>query len=704
MSFATRRHGLSGTPLAALPAAALDCETTGLRPAEDRVVELAAVRLDAGELDASPRLASLVRPDIPIPASATAIHGIGDDEVGAAPDFRAAMHELSAFAGDAVIVGYAIGFDLAVLEAEHKRHGLDWSAPRSLDIRHLVEALAPILPDHSLETVAAWLNVAVEDRHRALGDALTAARIFHALLPKLRSKGIVTLAQAERACRSLSARLAEEGQAGWQPIATAPADPAIGRHIDSHPYRHRVAEAMTAPAVIVEADMPVGDALARMLAGRLSSVLVAPQIDGADHGILTERDILRSVATSQTALQDPVDRHASRPLICVDQGEFLYRAALVMSAQGFRHLGVKDGNTVVGALSAGDLLNRKEAGVELLGSGIGNAGNAAALARVWSQLATVAGTLVAEDVDARTIAAIVSRELRALTARACELAEAALRDAGMGPPPVRYAMLVLGSGGRGESLLAMDQDNAIVFEEGEPDGTSDRWFAELGTCVSDILDEAGVRYCDGGVMASHAQWRHDRDGWRRTVADWLSRTRPEDILFSDIFFDATPVHGEAAMADDLLREAVSAAGAARSYLQAMAMSASDRSSALGWFGRLRLSDGRADLKRHGLLPIFSTARVVALRYGIAARSTKDRLLAARDRNVAGSHVVDPLLEAHRIFLDAILRQQLRDLEAGIALSNRVAPSQLSSHDHQELRWALRQVDSIADLLGTPDFA
>ena len=82
---------------------------------------------------------------------------------------------------------------------------------------------------------------------------------------------------------------------------------------------------------------------------------------------------------------------------------------------------------------------------------------------------------------------------------------------------------------------------------------------------SDILDEAGVRYCDGGVMASHAQWRHDRDGWRRTVADWLSRTRPEDILFSDIFFDATPVHGEAAMADDLLREAVSAAGAARSY-------------------------------------------------------------------------------------------------------------------------------------------
>ena len=75
---------------------------------------------------------------------------------------------------------------------------------------------------------------------------------------------------------------------------------------------------------------------------------------------------------------------------------------------------------------------------------------------------------LALDAMPRNTAAIVSHELRALTRRATELAEVRMIDDGWGPPPQPYAMLVLGSGGRGESLLAMDQDNAIVYADGEP--------------------------------------------------------------------------------------------------------------------------------------------------------------------------------------------------------------------------------------------
>ena len=63
---------------------------------------------------------------------------------------------------------------------------------------------------------------------------------------------------------------------------------------------------------------------------------------------------------------------------------------------------------------------------------------------------------------------MISRELRALTARACELAEAEMAEAGLGEAPAPYALLVLGSGGRGESLLAMDQDNALIYADGRP--------------------------------------------------------------------------------------------------------------------------------------------------------------------------------------------------------------------------------------------
>src|SRR3546814_1334257 len=55
-----------------------------------------------------------------------------------------------------------------------------------------------------------------------------------------------------------------------------------------------------------------------------------------------------------------------------------------------------------------------------------------------------------------------------------------------------YSFVVLGSAGRGESLLAMDQDNAIVFAQGAAGGKEDEWFARLGTCVADRSEERRV--------------------------------------------------------------------------------------------------------------------------------------------------------------------------------------------------------------------
>ena len=79
-------------------------------------------------------------------------------------------------------------------------------------------------------------------------------------------------------------------------------------------------------------------------------------------------------------------------------------------------------------------------------------------------------------------------------------------------------MLVLGSGGRGESLLAPDQDNAIVHEGSEAD---DPWFKEVAERIADLLDAAGIPYCMGKVMASNAIWRRSLTGWEEEVLRWL---------------------------------------------------------------------------------------------------------------------------------------------------------------------------------------
>ena len=95
------------------------------------------------------------------------------------------------------------------------------------------------------------------------------------------------------------------------------------------------------------------------------------------------------------------------------------------------------------------------------------------------------------------------------------------------------------------------------------------------------------------------------------------------------------------------------------------------------------------------------------RHGIEERSTPGRLNAMRailkSEGQAGEVAIDNLIDAHHILLGAILRQQLVDLEDGTKLSNRVAVGTLDAHDRQQLRWALEQIPSVADLLGTPLF-
>lgn len=705
MSFVIVPDGYSGMPLSSLEAVVLDTETTGLDTAKDRIIEIGAIRLSGGRIKYPETFSQLVDPGLPIPAKATEIHGITDADVADGARIGDALPAFAEWAGPAVVIGYAIGFDLAVMKAECARRGLAWRSPRSLDVRHLVQLVAPNLPEQSLDMAAAWLGIEIGDRHRALADAVATAQVFAGLVPKLRDRDITTLAQAERACRAQTARQDEEARAGWHETVRASKGPNVAEYarVDSFPYRHRVADLMNAPPMVADSQTILRDALKVMVEKRVSSLFLAPAEAHGAHGIITERDVMRAVeAHDAAALTMPIGSLGHWPLVTVERDEFAYRALARMSDRRFRHLGVVDGEgMLVGALSARDLLKQRADDAVSLGDEIETASTPEELGRVWAGLTTVARALVYEEVDARDIASIISRELRALTRRACELAQQDMTEAGRGPPPVPFALMVLGSGGRGESLLAMDQDNAIVFTEGEAGGTADQWFADLGTRLSDILNAAGVAYCKGGVMASNAAWRMDVAGWRKTVQSWIAGSRPQDILNCDIFFDALPVAGDPALAETLRDDALDVASTSSAFLKFLALNASQFEASVGWFGRLRTDGGRIDLKKGGIMPIFSAARVVALKHGISARSTPGRLVVAKALDVASPTTIDNLIEAHKILMNLILRQQLRDIDDGLALSNKVAPGDLAAYDVQDVKWALEQVPSVADLLDTP---
>jgi DNA polymerase-3 subunit epsilon/CBS domain-containing protein len=696
----------NAAPLIGIDAVVIDTETTGLDPAKARIVEVAGVRIAGGVLGSAASFRRLVKPDQPIPKASTAIHRIDDAVVADASPFREVWPELSDYIGQTLVVGHSLGFDLAVLKHECRRAGLPWHRPRSLCTALLAQAAAPNLAGYSLDQLAAWLGVEVTSRHSALADATVTAKVFLALIPKLRAVGIRTLAEAEQASRARGRTLTDQHRAGWEEAVSAPSRADLERalqRIDAYPYRHRVADVMSAPPRIIAPDTVLRSALAIMSAERVSSLLVAAAIgsEGAradETGIVTERDVLRAIAQDGAAVfEKPVVTLANRPLMTVPAGAFIYRAIGRMSRLNIRHLGVVDESGVVcGVLSARDLLRLRAEEAVALGDELELADDVPALARAWAKMPDVAAGLLAEGVTGRDAAAVISRELGALTRRAAVLAERGLAAQRQGGPPCRYAFLVLGSAGRGESLLAPDQDNAIVFAEGEPDGDADRWFAQLGAIVADILNDVGVPYCDGGVMGRNPQWRGSLATWRQRISDWMRRTRPEDLLAVDIFFDLRAVHGDATLANKIWHAGFEAARGDAGFAKLLAECAAPLGQGLTFFGGIRTEDGRIDLKRAGLFNVVSTARLLAVCHHVVERSTPARLAGLAAAGLGHADELTRLADAQAVFLELILAQQIVDMEAGLRPSNKVAVKRLAAADRDRLRAVLKDVRHVEE--------
>ena len=476
--------------------------------------------------------------------------------------------------------------------------------------------------------------------------------------------------------------------------------------IDSYPYRHRVRDVMRVPAEFVAAGTSIGDALARLMQEHISSLYVNPKENGgsnpsaAETGIITERDVLRAVfGRGGDALAMPVEQLMSNPLAVIPADAFVYRAIGRMSRLKVRHLGVVDETGgVIGALSARDLLRLRAGEVVALGDELEAADDIHALGKAWAKVPAVAASLLAEGVSARDVAAVISHELGALTRQAAVIAERRMRDAGRGDPMCPYAVAVLGSGGRGESLLAMDQDNALVFADGAPGGAEDQWFEQLGVHIADILHEVGVPYCKGGVMAKNPHWRGSLATWRERIRDWVGRSNPQSLLSVDIFFDMRPVHGDGSLCTTVWRYAFDAARDQLGFAKLLAEAAGRVESGLGFFGRFRTSRGRIDLKKAGLFAIVTTARALAIRHHVLERSTLARLAGIKALAIGAASDLDALIEAQETLLDLLLAQQIEDIERGRPPSNAVAVKLLSSRDRDRLRSALEVVGHVDEIM------
>jgi signal-transduction protein with cAMP-binding, CBS, and nucleotidyltransferase domain len=461
-----------------------------------------------------------------------------------------------------------------------------------------------------------------------------------------------------------------------------------------------IAGAMAPPPPALPASAPLSAAVEAMREARCSALLALGE-DGRPIGILTEQDIARRVVF-RLPPEAPLSAAMTSPLIAARAEDPLWRAIALLRAHRLRHLPVLDSSgACIGLLHRAETLaatsGRLLAHLDLL------SGDDAAVKRGQAGLAAA---LLDEGLPAADVVALVSEVNLDLHRRALAGALAAA-----GRPPVPFTLLVMGSLGRGESLLRPDQDNGLILGDYPDDahGEVDAWFRPFAAGLNDSLAAAGFPLCKGGVMARNPLWRKRLPEWEAQFALWAAKRSGAALLFADIAFDfraAATVGADGAIsagrseAAARLRRSLSATLARTpALLGALAAENAKFGVGLTLFGSFRDDEPgpgtRTDLKLHGLMPLVAAARLSALKRGVAEAGTPARLSALAAAGAINAGEAATLSEAFATLLDAVLRQQLADLAAGREPGNLVDTDALPREARNRLRAALKAVRSFS---------
>ncbi len=173
-------------PIRETPFVVVDVETTGLSPFEDRITEIAMMKVQDGEL--VDEYSTLINPLVSIPYYITELTGIDNLMVQDAPTAREVVPLMSDFLQDAIFTAHNASFDWGfVYHTSRRERGLDLYNPQLCTLRLSRKILTSLL-SHSLAHVADFLDVPIPARHRASGDAYATALVLIKFLSYLEKR------------------------------------------------------------------------------------------------------------------------------------------------------------------------------------------------------------------------------------------------------------------------------------------------------------------------------------------------------------------------------------------------------------------------------------------------------------------------------------------------------------------------------------
>ncbi|MBD2872799.1 DUF294 nucleotidyltransferase-like domain-containing protein [Paenibacillus arenilitoris] len=283
----------------------------------------------------------------------------------------------------------------------------------------------------------------------------------------------------------------------------------------------------------------------------------------------------------------------------------------------------------------------------------------------------------------------------ALIRRSIHLAEAEMARMGKGSPPVPYAYLLFGSGGRKEQTLSSDQDSGIVYEDPASDSPEvQQYFMELCELVVSNLQKTGYPLCEGNVLSSNPEWCLSLSAWSGKLEHWFNEPAWESVRYLLIVADARCVYGDEALLAELKDSYFTDMLETPVILKRMLENTMRHKVLLGFFGQLLKEQygedtGSLDIKYGAYIPMVNAIRLLSIQVGIRETATLDRIKRLEEASRLTAQEARSYEQAFRLFLRLRLMTTEQYSDGLYANNGKLSSRKLTREMTDELKSSLR---------------
>lgn len=465
---------------------------------------------------------------------------------------------------------------------------------------------------------------------------------------------------------------------------------AISRHESANELlSERVGRLIKRELVTLDKNASIQDAALHMTEQRVSCLPITEPNTLELAGILTDKDLRIRVLATGADLTQPVSEFMTSELLTIEHNQMVFEAMLLMLRFNIHHLPVMKQGKPFGVIAVSDVIRYESQNSLFVVGSIFRQTTPEDLAALTPDVGASFVRMVNEDANSHMIGSAM-----AVIGRSFKQQLLALAEEKLGPPPIPYCFLALGSMARDEQSLVTDQDNALILHDSFVPELHDDYFKQLAAFVSDGLAACGYTYCTGDIMATNSRWRQPYKVWQDYFTQWIENPTPESLLHSSIFFDLDGVWGKVEWADRLNDRILRLTQNRPRFLACMARNALNRTPPLGFFKSFVMeTDGKhnnsINMKRRGTAPVADLIRVHALAIGSKAHNSFDRLEDIIAANVLPKGRGQDLRDALELISIVRIRHQAKALEAGEEPNNNVAPDNLSDFERKNLKDAFQ---------------